>query len=385
MWSSGFNIASLLYYRNYAVGKSNLEPREFFIEERLEAYRNHCKCNLGESGYHAFSTGEILDLAGVSFDELREIPLYDSPNSGREDLRAEIAKLYPGVSREEVLVCTGTSEALYLIFHLLLKENSQVALYFPAFQALYEVPKMLGAKILKIETKFPLRASDFESVEADLYVLNHPHNPTGLEFEPLEQMKLIQLLKSKNKQVLFDEHYRFLDRKNSIGWTGVSPKDHFYGTGSFTKCFGATGLRIGWLIADKDIIRRARSFKDYLTHTVSPFSERIALGLLKNRNHFMPKIKNEIESNILYFESQLPNLIDIVSMDPVHGGLVGFVKLKEGVLSEVYADLILQQTGVFVLPGINFEMEGYLRIGFGESHEKFKWGIDQWAKHSPLI
>ena len=362
-----------------------MEPREFFIEERLEMYRNRCRCNLGESGYRAFTTGEVLDFAAISMDELRSISLSDSPNQGRADLRQEIANLYPAVRPNEVLVCTGTSEALYILFHLLLREKSKVALYFPAFQALYEVPLMLGAEIIQVPVKEKLSAKDWQEIDADLFVINHPHNPTGLDFDPQEQTEFLELMRQKNKPVLFDEHYRFLDRKDEIGWTGVSPMDQFFGTGSFTKCFGVTGLRVGWLVAEKDIIARARSFKDYLTHTVSPLSERIALGLLKNRKQFLARIKEEVENNINYFQRNLPKLTDIVRMDPMYGGLVSFVQLKEGLLSEQYADRLMEKMGIFVLPGINFEREGYLRIGYGESHEKFKWGIDTWIQHSPLI
>jgi len=362
-----------------------LEPREFFIEDRLESYRNHCRVNLGESGFHAFKMGEILQLAGVTWEELNEIPLYDSPNQGRQDFREEIASLYPGVDAEEVLVCTGTSEALYLAFQLLIKKDSRVALFMPAFQALYEVPMMLGAKILPIEIGSSLLASDWAKIEADLFVINHPHNPTGMEFEEKEILELLKILKAKHKHVLFDEHYRFLDRDKEIGWSGVSPKNQFYGTGSFTKCFGVTGLRIGWLIADREFIKRARSYKDYLTHTVSPISERIALGLLRNRKHFLPKIKHEINQNILYFESKLSELKSIVHYNSPKGGLVAWLKLSEGISSETYADLLMEKTGVFVLPGKNFEKEGFLRIGFGEKHELFKWGIDEWANYSQLI
>ncbi|TGL58092.1 aminotransferase class I/II-fold pyridoxal phosphate-dependent enzyme [Leptospira ognonensis] len=359
-----------------------MEPRQFFIEERLELYRNHCQCNLGESGYHAFTLGEVMDLAQVTVEDLREIPLYDSPNQGREDLRAEIASLYPGVSANEVLISTGTSEAIYLLFHLLLEEHSRVALYVPAFQALYEIPKMLGATIIPVPINASLQAQDWMKVDADLFVINHPHNPTGLDFAPEEQTKLIELLKTKNKPVLFDEHYRFLDRKNELGWSGVSPKERFFGTGSFTKCFGVTGLRVGWLIADETTIARARSFKDYLTHTVSPISELLALKLMQNRKQFLQKIRTEVENNILYFQSRLSELKDILSLNEIHGGLVSFLKLREGLTSESYADQLFQKTGVFVLPGKNFEREGFLRIGYGESHEKFKWGINEWIKFS---
>ncbi|GBF49717.1 putative aspartate aminotransferase [Leptospira ryugenii] len=349
----------------------------------METYRNRSTANLGESGYHAFSLGEVLSMAGISQEEWMQIPMYDSPNQGSWELRKEIAKLYPGTAPENVLVTTGTSEALYLAFHLLIQKGDAVAYYHPAFQALYEIPKMLGARLLPISTSPEgIQSEDWETIQADLYVINHPHNPTGFEFAKADRPKLVQQLKTKNKPVLFDEHYRFLDRYDPDGWTGVSINDRFFGTGSFTKCFGVTGLRIGWLVADESFVKRARSFKDYLTHTVSPIAERIALGLLERRDAFLPKIRSEVFGNVTYLEKHWRELPGIDSYSDLQGGLVTWLRLKPGILSEEYADLLWKRTGVFVLPGKNFEREGFIRLGFGERQSLFQKGVDQWIQSS---
>ncbi|WP_080032329.1 aminotransferase class I/II, partial [Leptospira interrogans] len=47
-----------------------------------------------------------------------------------------------------------------------------------------------------------------------------------------------------------------------------------------------------------------------------------------------------------------------------------------------YADLLLDQCGVFVLPGCDFECEGWIRIGFGETNERFQAGIERWKSLS---
>ncbi|EMO02930.1 transaminase family protein [Leptospira interrogans serovar Icterohaemorrhagiae str. Verdun HP] len=62
--------------------------------------------------------------------------------------------------------------------------------------------------------------------------------------------------------------------------------------------------------------------------------------------------------------------------------MVSFVKLKKGIFSSRYADLLLDQCGVFVLPGCDFECEGWIRIGFGETNERFQAGIERWKSLS---
>lgn len=362
-----------------------MEPREFFIEDRLERFRLKAFCNLGESGLSHFLLEEVMGMGQITWNDLAQIPMNDSPNQGSLVLRQAIADLYPGVSPEQVLVTTGTGEALYLAFHVALPPKAKVALVWPAFQALYEIPKMLGAEIIRVPHEKAFLASTWKDMDADLYIINHPHNPTGKTFVDSEWDALFTQFREQRKTVLFDEHYRFLPSTGSLGRTGVDPKHSFYGTGSFTKCFGVTGLRVGWLVAEESFIKRARSFKDYLTHTVSPISERIALALLNSKESFLPQIQNRVRENIRLFDSLWKELPHTKFFTAPEGGLVGWLELENGISSELYADRLFEKTGVFVLPGINFEEEGYLRIGFGEREDKMKEGLSRWRECTDLI
>ncbi|WP_061234107.1 pyridoxal phosphate-dependent aminotransferase [Leptospira interrogans] len=367
-----------------------MEPSEFWIEERLEKYRKIAPCNLGESGIRNVTLGELLSNLNLSIDVLNSISLEDSPNRGDFTLRSEIAKLYPGLDADRVLVTTGTGEALYILFHILCKKYSVVSYFSPAFQALYEIPKMIGAKLepvslLKnLEKNSILDSSVFELFEKgkDLVIFNHPQNPSGLSLD-LNSIETIRKMAHLHKGwILFDEHYRFLDFQNDLGWTGAGLTEHTVSTGSITKCFGVMGLRIGWMTGPKELIEKARSFKDYITHTVSPISEFLTLQILQNRTHLVNPIKTSILNNIRFFESIWKQLPGLECFTRPGGGVVSFVKLKKGIFSSRYADLLLDQCGVFVLPGCDFECEGWIRIGFGETNERFQAGIERWKSLS---
>jgi aspartate/methionine/tyrosine aminotransferase len=313
-------------------------------------------------------------------DKIKEISLADSPNNGREDLRIEIAALYDNISHDQILITTGTSEAIFILFHLLLEKGDKVSLFTPAFQALYEIPMVLGANIKEVEVNNSLPIEELFTDEIKLAIVNHPHNPTGIGMGKMEIENLKKSLLSFNGYSLFDEHYRFLDYTNDLSFSGAGLSDRIFATGSITKCFGVTGLRIGWLVGDPKKLEKARSYKDYLTHTVNPISEFLALELLRKRKDFILPIKKSILENINIFSTNALKLPGIDFFRPPDGGLVCFVKLKEGLLSEVYADELLQQCDIFVLPGTNFEREGFIRIGFGETPTRFKAGIDRWKK-----
>jgi aspartate/methionine/tyrosine aminotransferase len=121
--------------------------RTFFMEDFLEGSRFRARFNLGESGARHATVRELLAGSGVSdaaaSDAFLGTLLRDSPNWGRDDLRDRIAAMHPGATREDVLVTTGTSEALFLLFRQL--RPKKLALVVPAFQLLYEIPQSLGS------------------------------------------------------------------------------------------------------------------------------------------------------------------------------------------------------------------------------------------------
>src|SRR5687768_16049322 len=94
--------------------------RPFWMEEYLETFRFRARFNLGESGHRPQTIGDLLNGVGVSASEASKtflnILLNDSPNWGRADLRDVVARMHPGATRENVLITTGTSEALLLLF-----------------------------------------------------------------------------------------------------------------------------------------------------------------------------------------------------------------------------------------------------------------------------
>ncbi|PKA14778.1 aminotransferase class I/II-fold pyridoxal phosphate-dependent enzyme [Leptospira haakeii] len=365
--------------------------REFFIEDRLEKFRTEAPCNLGESGIRNLHLDQLTEYLNLDWRELGKLSLADSPNSGRKDLREEISKLYSNVSPDQVLVTTGTGEALFIAFHLLLQKGDLTSLFWPAFQALYEVPKSLGANLQKVDLLPRLESKELGFGKENLnnlfqnspklIIFNHPHNPTGIIAEEEDKNDLQRLTSNFPNWILFDEHYRFLSEEEDLGWSGFGLCENSISTGSITKCFGVMGLRIGWLIGPKDWIQKARSMKDYLTHTVSPISEFLALKLLQNRKPLQSKIKETLCANIRNFahatqEGKLPG---IVSFKEPRGGVVGFAKLQTGLESRKFADLLYEKVGVFVLPSADFETEGYIRLGFGETEERFRLGLERWS------
>jgi aspartate/methionine/tyrosine aminotransferase len=263
--------------------------RTFFMEDHLESSRFVARYNLGESGSWPSTFGELA--LGTGLDEASAaravlgMSLRDSPNWGNAELRDRIAGLHAGSTAGEVLVTTGSSEALSLLLHRL--RPARTALAMPAFQLLYEVPRSLGSEIVELPVRWDAAGQPFidetewldlvRSARPDCVILNQPHNPSGLMFAPAFLDRLIELALDVGATVVGDEHYRFLASETAaLGPTVYRRSRRVFVTGSYIKCLGCPGLRIGWCVGDPEVLTAVQSDKNYTTHTVNPISEWIS-------------------------------------------------------------------------------------------------------------
>lgn len=95
-----------------------------FVMERWQStYEHRVRFNLSESGVHPLSVGELLSLANLEPDAL-DVPLGYGQSNGSDELRNQIADLYPSTTEASVLVTTGGAEANFTAFWELLEPGS---------------------------------------------------------------------------------------------------------------------------------------------------------------------------------------------------------------------------------------------------------------------
>lgn len=374
---------------------------EFLMEDWLEAHRFSAKYNAGESGHRAHSLGELLaglqpDFSFSLADALLDVQLCDAPNMGFEPLRREVARLHPGAAPEHVLITTGTSEALLLLLRQLRPKS--VAVISPAFQLLTEIPRSLDAAIVHLNVRWSETGHPEAPVEAwrqvilqtrpDVFILNHPHNPSGLVLSEDQLEPLLAACDAVGCTVIGDEHYRFLARpldsqtgRVNLGPTLWRPTRSRFVTGSFIKCAGTPGLRIGWCVGAPEVLAAMQSEKNYLTHTVNPLAQMLALWFLQSfqtQQSFFKPLHQQWSENRSSLESWLAVSKYWLGVSP-SGGLVSslFPVSAREPLSHFEN---LRRQGVFLLPLSSFNETGMtdrwfargFRIGLGLSPIQFR-------------
>lgn len=345
--------------------------------------------NLGESGVTNLSVGELMSLTGCSPEELYQLSLSNNDTYGSLGLRKAIASFYDGVSPDSILVTSGTTEAILIYFHVRYQPGANVVVPVPAFHILHEVPSFLGYEVrslqLRPENNFRLDLEELSKLVDDntkVIVLNSPHNPTGIVYSEEEIQTVFDLAQKHNAEILSDEHYRFLTHTSDIdilpSLYGRTPK--VVALGSPGKCFGCIGLRIGWLIGSLEVIDACHNFKDYTTHTVCPINDFLTKEALLNWKEIVPKYKGWILHNLLQFTNFVEQHSDVIGWVKPNAGTVAFPFFKDkSIKSDLFAQKLVEETGVLVLPGVAFDMPGFFRISFGINPQHFNTALNAFS------
>jgi aspartate/methionine/tyrosine aminotransferase len=186
--------------------------------------------------------------------------------------------------------------------------------------------------------------------------------------------------------LFFDEHYRFLPLEDGTRLIAsgydICKKIHrkTYASGSMCKCFGITGIRIGFLIGEPKLLAKCRDYKDYVTHTIPSITDKIAYLALKNKNKIIKMRKKHILRNIQLLNRFMETNTDFFDYVKPTGGVVCFPRLK--FIDDVkFCNDLFEKYGVSLLPGYGFEIKGHFRLNFGINTNEFERALNKIQKY----
>ncbi|MEM3696921.1 MAG: aminotransferase class I/II-fold pyridoxal phosphate-dependent enzyme [Candidatus Bathyarchaeia archaeon] len=357
---------------------------KFLVERFIGAYEHEVELNLAETCVNPFTLGEFLTLMGREkfFEELKETQLTYGFVDGSPELRKGIAKLYKSMKPENILISGGAIGANFLVFYTLVEPGDTVISVFPAYQQLYSVAKSFGAnvKLLKLREENHWlpdvnELSELVDDKTKLIVLINPHNPTGSLIHDKLLKEICAVAEDAGAYLLCDEAYRGLYiNPNDYVPSAVDLSDNAIATGSFSKVFSLTGLRLGWIAANEEIIEECKLHRDYTTISNGLIDDTLATLAVKNVDKIFKRNLKIIRTNhqILFQWIENEPLIDWV---PSKAGSIAFLRYKLKISSETLCLRLIKEKGTLLVPGSCFGMEGYLRIGYGCKTETLEEGL----------
>jgi aspartate/methionine/tyrosine aminotransferase len=352
-----------------------------FALERLQSIWEHrVAWNISESGVHPLKLDELADRQ-EDRDALAEQHLSYTQTNGTPELRSAIAGLYEDATIEHVQVTNGGSEANWIVLWRLVTPGDELVVMTPNYLQAAGIIRALGATVRpwplvpveggtgdRARWRVDLTALDrLVSPRTRAIVICNPNNPTGARISAEDVQAICDVARGAGTWVISDEIYRGAELDNVETATAWGRYERVIITSGLSKAYGLPGLRIGWVVATPPLIRELWGVHDYTTIAPGALSDRLAQMALspEKRDRILARARGIIVSNYAIVRRWIERRQPALWHAPPEAGAITFVRYAHQIGSTALIERLRDEHSVLVVPGDHFDMDGYLRIGFG--------------------
>ena len=282
-----------------------------------------------------------------------------------------------GISKDQVIVTPGGRFAVFSAITSLLRAGQEMIVIEPAWPAYKECADFVGArtKILRttIENKWIPDTKQMERMinsSTKMIALNYPNNPTGKVLDHKTMEKIVLLAKDHGLYLLSDEVYA-----DYVFGEFTSIREYDYAKsiviGSFSKRYAMTGFRVGYGIANKDIISKMARVQAVAITSVAEPMQRAALAALEvDPSENVQLMKTRLD----YVCSKLKKM-SLRYIEP-DGAMYVYPELPNGDDLTIIERLL--EKGVAIAPGTGFgdAYKRYVRISTCQPEKTLEKGLD---------
>lgn len=351
-----------------------------------------------------FNTPEYIINAAVA--AMKEGRTKYTPASGIAELKKAIVddtersvglKYLP----EQVVVGAGAKQPLYNAIAAIAEEGDEVIVPSPYWVTYPELVKYCGAKCVFVETRaengYKMTAEELESaitLKTRALILNSPCNPTGAVYSEAETRALAEVLeKHENVIVISDEIYKNLvyggKKHYSIANVSEDMKNRAIIIDGMSKTYAMTGWRLGWAIAPAEIAKAMTRAQSHITsnvNSIAQYASLVALTDRENSEKFISEMKNVFAERRLAAMKKLDEeglryikpdgaFYVLIDVSPAFGSKTsGGNEINN---SADFANELLEECGVAVVPGSAFGADDYVRISYALGIPSIEKGIEK--------
>jgi aspartate aminotransferase len=286
------------------------------------------------------------------------------------------------VSAGNVVVTSGSKQALFNACFTLFGQGDEVLVPTPAWTSYYEMIGLARAVAVPVRGS---RARDLKATVADLRAaassrtgglfLNSPCNPTGAVYDRDELAAILELAAHEGWWVISDEIYR------RIVYDGEAPSlldvpgdaERLIVVDGVAKAYSMTGWRIGWAIAPQSVARAMTALQSHTTSNASTPAQHAALAALTR-----PEADGAVRAMVHEFRARRDAALTLLRdagadvIEP-RGAFYLFVRVADdsagGDAGTACATRLLELHGVAVVPGAAFQAPNWVRLSYAAPAE----------------
>ena len=346
-----------------------------------------------EIGEPDFVTPQPLIDAGIK--ALQDGHTHYTPATGLWALREKIAGFYRtryGVSiePERVVVTPGASSALQLVLAALVDSGDTVLLSDPGYPCNRNFVHLLNGEPVAIPVgaangyqPLPQQVSDSWTAQARALLIASPSNPTGTLLDEQTLREYHAITDQKGGSLIVDEIYHGLTYDGPAS-TALAVSDDIFVINSFSKYFGMTGWRLGWLVAPREVVADIDKLAQNLFLAAPTPAQYAALRAFdEDVLAILDERRDEFRARRDYL---LPALRDIGFDIPVNPSGAFYLYANCSRFTDdsfSFTSRLLEEAGVAITPGIDFgtnRPEHHVRFAYTTSLENLQEGVRRLAE-----
>ena len=319
-----------------------------------------------------------------------------TPSSGTPEIRAALAERFRDVygapwQARDVVVTVGAKAALFELALALLDAGDQVVVPTPCWVSFPEQFRFAGAEPVEV----PLAAADGFRVRAEplieamtertrVVLVNSPSNPTGGVIGEDDLERLVTACAERGVVLVADETYeRFVYEGGHASAARLASRhpESVVLVGSFSKTYAMTGWRVGYVFGPPPVIAAVANVQSHATSNPTSFAMSGALTALREAE---PDVERMIATYRERRDFLIPRLNELpgVSCEPPAGAFYAFPRVadayREGRQGSIaFAEALLEEAAVAVVPGEAFGDDAHVRISFACSMETLERGLER--------
>ena len=297
----------------------------------------------------------------------------------------------------DILVSSGAKHTLFTILQGIIDPGDEVLIPTPCWVSYPEMVRMAGGVPIFIpadeSTNFIPTSRDIASRvtrRTKAIIITSPSNPNGSVWEREQLQFVADLAVSHPFYVISDEIYEKLiydGRKHlSIAQLGEQIKAQTFLVNGMSKAYAMTGWRIGYVAGPRHEITAMANFQSQATSNANTIAQYAAMKALQGDQSCVDEMVKEFEKRRNLMVERI-NAIPGVSCRKPQGAFYIMMNIKQ-LLGRTYngrvlessmdfAELLLAEKQVAVVPGVAFEAEGYCRLSYAVSADQINRGLDR--------
>jgi aspartate aminotransferase len=337
----------------------------------------------------------VATAAHLNSGEIRYTPADGIPALKKAIIRYTEENYNRKVEPENVMASGGAKQAIMVALQAILNPQEEVifpAPYWVSYPEMVKLCQGVPVPVLPEDGTFYPRLKDIEervSSYTKAIIINSPNNPSGARYSESFISDIVEFCEKRDLYLIIDDIYHRLifDNKTPLNCYNYakdfSENSKLILINGVSKLYAMSGFRIGWAVANKKLIEVMTNIQGHQTSGPSVLLQKATVGALNGIQSCVNNLRTTLENNRNIMIDRL-NSFEGVHVDKPDGTFYCFADFSNySKDSNKLSSFLIDKVQVLTVPGVEFGVEGYLRLSYcgsvkdiTEGIERMKWALD---------